>query len=372
MLKSLSGKDGEPYLDGLRGLAALMVLAHHAIGYIDKPFAMEQIRTSLDFGFHGVSLFFVGSAFTLTRSWMNRNESEKYPIGSFYLRRCFRILPFWWLNVAFIQWVAPRPPLPFVANVFMFFSFVPFDLNYLMVPYGWSIGVEETFYVLFPLWMFACRSFFGLLACLFLFTAASYFWLNNVFLFFPNAANPELSFTFPIAHYFCFFIGILVYRISTHSSYFVFVNKINRYFFWLMELLVLGFMFQLQEFNNIQASFLMGSLLLVSTNPRGFLHRLLPLKVFSQIGICCYSFYLLHFYTLDSLRYVKPALHRALPSLNGEMEFLVLFIYVTLLTYIVSAISFLLIERTSVNLGKRFRDWIYHRHTALRLGDRPL
>lgn len=372
MLKSLSGKNGEPYLDGLRGLAALMVLAHHAILYVEKPFIKGEIKTSLDFGFHGVSLFFIVSAFTLTRSWMNRKDSEENPIRSFYLRRAFRILPFWWLNVLYIQLIYPHHVLPFIANIFMFFTFIPFDISYLMVPYGWSVGVEETFYVLFPIWMLVCRKFSHLLACLFIFIVASLFWFKNFSYFFPNATNHEFSFTFPIARYFCFFIGILVYRVSTHSFYLTVMNQMSRYALWFLEFIILALMLRLQALNDLQATFLMGALLLVSTHPRGLLRRFLPMPVFSQIGICCYSFYLLHFYTLDSTKHLKPTLHARLPFLNGEMEFLVLFIYVVLLTYVVSAISFLLIERPSVNWGKRFITWVNQRqqHSALRPEER--
>lgn len=143
-----------PYLDQLRGGAILAVILLHVGGIC--PGLPGPVVELLYSGQFGVQLFFVVSAVTLMMSWHARQDAAT----SFYLRRLFRILPMWLLAVA--AWTilrgmgpsvwAPSGLAPFdiAAAVLLLHGWVPNAIN-AVVPGGWSIAAEATFYLVFPL-----------------------------------------------------------------------------------------------------------------------------------------------------------------------------------------------------------------------------
>jgi exopolysaccharide production protein ExoZ len=141
------------YIDGLRGYAILMVMAVHASLRVPRlEWPLADIMTQ---GARGVQLFFTVSALTLMMSWHRRRDG----IAPFYLRRLFRIAPMFWLAmVAFIVLLgtAPRFGAPFGVGWMQVTTTLTFthgfrpDTIESIVPGGWSIAVEMTFYALFP------------------------------------------------------------------------------------------------------------------------------------------------------------------------------------------------------------------------------
>ena len=66
-----------PWLDGLRGVAVLMVVVQHALGAIP-----------VDLGFYGVSLFFALSGYLITSLLLDeRAATGAVSLRAFYLRR---------------------------------------------------------------------------------------------------------------------------------------------------------------------------------------------------------------------------------------------------------------------------------------------
>src|SRR4051812_32985632 len=73
-------------LDGWRGVAVLMVIAFHGIGW--------QVPTYKPLGGLGVSLFFALSGFLIcNRLLVEHGRDGRIDLGGFYVRRVFRILP---------------------------------------------------------------------------------------------------------------------------------------------------------------------------------------------------------------------------------------------------------------------------------------
>ncbi len=172
-----------PNLDGLRFIAALLVIIHHielskgemglANVFGDGVDANYQIGTLESFvhviGKLGVVLFFSLSGFLITYLLMIEKErTNTVAVGKFYLRRVMRIWPLYFLVVIFSLFVAPHIeflsiPEYDIATVqahlwikaFLFLFFLP---NLLMVGLGiipfagqtWSIGTEEQFYLMWP------------------------------------------------------------------------------------------------------------------------------------------------------------------------------------------------------------------------------
>lgn len=140
------------YIDEMRGLAILMVIAVH----YSQNFANPAIRLGGMIGQFGVQLFFVASAITLCVS-ADRHGREATPVRNFYIRRWFRIAPLYYLGIL-AYWAiytvdgsAESYTLGNIAaNLGFVHGLVP-SANNSIVPGGWSIAVEMMFYLFFPL-----------------------------------------------------------------------------------------------------------------------------------------------------------------------------------------------------------------------------
>lgn len=147
-------------LDGIRGIAALMVVIFHFFTY---PNAKYLINISLyqrltEFGQHGVSLFFVLSGFVITRILLNNRENKNY-FQSFYFRRVLRILPLYYLFL-FVYYIftplltntdgiALKSQMPFYFYLQNFSEIL--NIKTSGPGHYWSLAVEEHFYMLWPL-----------------------------------------------------------------------------------------------------------------------------------------------------------------------------------------------------------------------------
>ncbi len=133
-------------LDGLRAYAVLGVLAYHIAQGI---FA---------YGWMGVQMFFMLSGFLITRILLNTKHSKNY-FRTFYIRRTLRIFPIYYmclLLTLIYTIVRDKPHTDVFYYVFYlqnyrlgldnFYSFFPYFFNHT-----WSLGVEEQFYLFWPL-----------------------------------------------------------------------------------------------------------------------------------------------------------------------------------------------------------------------------
>jgi peptidoglycan/LPS O-acetylase OafA/YrhL len=153
----LTGGEFRPDLEGLRGVAILLVLLFHA----GIP--------GFDGGFVGVDVFFVLSGFLITGLLLREHERfGRIDLGAFYARRARRILPAAAVVLAatmVLAWFVLDPlDLPRVAgdaaaaalsvgNIRFAASATDYfgtDLTPSPVIHYWSLGVEEQFYLLWP------------------------------------------------------------------------------------------------------------------------------------------------------------------------------------------------------------------------------
>lgn len=148
-----AGRQYFPALDGLRGLAILLVVIYHNFGFIEKYFF---------FGWLGVDLFFVLSGFLITDILLKELGSKNF-LKNFYSRRVLRIFPLYYLCLILFLIVLPQaknsPDLEYYTDNqawiwtylqnWLYIFKPPTDtstLNHL-----WSLAVEEQFYLLWPL-----------------------------------------------------------------------------------------------------------------------------------------------------------------------------------------------------------------------------
>ena len=145
-----------PDIDGLRAVAILAVVAFHAF-----PRAMPG-------GFTGVDIFFVISGYLISSLILNGLAKGSFTIAGFYGRRIRRIFPAlvtvltacglfgWWVLLPYEY--APlgkhiAGAAGFVNNVILALEAGYFDRAIRMKPLAhlWSLGVEEQFYIFWPL-----------------------------------------------------------------------------------------------------------------------------------------------------------------------------------------------------------------------------
>lgn len=142
-----------PGLDGLRALAIALVMFLHA-GVPGFPG-----------GNVGVDVFLVLSGFLITTLLLNELESSgRIDLSRFYWRRMWRLMPPLLLLLLLYMLLAPLlwPDYPFhvrdvlvmllyMANLAASMGFPPEKLMH-----GWSLGLEEQFYLLWPLVLGIC------------------------------------------------------------------------------------------------------------------------------------------------------------------------------------------------------------------------
>lgn len=145
-------------IDATRGWAILLVILVHSTGlYPELPWPVAKIAI---FGWYGVQLFFVASAFTLLLSWHRHQAPLTVKLESFFIRRFFRIAPMYY--TAALVYLILRPPeghadlLQFLLTLCFLNAWSPewmgvTDGDWQVVPGGWSISVEFSFYLVFPL-----------------------------------------------------------------------------------------------------------------------------------------------------------------------------------------------------------------------------
>lgn len=148
-----------PDIDGLRAIAVLMVLAVHA-----SP-------ASLPNGYVGVDLFFVISGYLITSILQREITQGQFSIRDFYVRRINRIFPALVLvllvclttGLALMYASEYRPmskaalfSVLFSANVHFYMESGYWDVASKLKPllHLWSLGVEEQFYLLWPVLLF--------------------------------------------------------------------------------------------------------------------------------------------------------------------------------------------------------------------------
>jgi peptidoglycan/LPS O-acetylase OafA/YrhL len=155
-------------LDGIRGLAILLVLYHHL--FWSNPNSgnrvfdfLNTIRAS---SFIGVNLFFALSGFLITGILLDTVTSPNF-FKAFYARRTLRIFPLYY-GVLLGLLLLTRP-LHFVWDGWQYFYLTytsnlvlwqraPLILQHLSIDHLWSLQVEEQFYLVWPLILYHVRS----------------------------------------------------------------------------------------------------------------------------------------------------------------------------------------------------------------------
>ncbi|MGZ3768563.1 MAG: acyltransferase family protein [Bdellovibrio sp.] len=353
--QSISEKEFyEPAIDGLRGVAILLVILNHSMKCAQQNSAqgfLDPLLVQLgEGGSGGVSLFFILSALTLMISTSVRFSQEKSPKTAFYLRRSFRILPLWWLFILISVIVRKPASGEILPHVFMYFGFLP-RMNFTHV--GWSLFVEESFYLFFP---FIFSLILRLPGALLFFFVTLLFSKRIIFLTDFNLFLQSFGFLsrIPLYHYVTFGLGIICYHItkSNELRFQAWAKTLPKLFWDCIVFLsfLAALLFQAHSNFQIFACFV----LVIASMPTGTLIRsLLSNKLLRTFGVCCYSIYLFHGLFLFSIRYTDWFRSLGTKPLNSSIQMLMAFALAVCASFLFGVISFRWLERSCVHAGKR-------------------
>ncbi|NID14573.1 acyltransferase family protein [Luteibacter yeojuensis] len=362
------------FVDALRGIAIVGVLVSHAQRNVEIYQAMGReallspwLSRYAAQGARGVQLFFVVSALTLFLSAAKRS-SETAPWLNFYLRRFFRIAPMFYLAFA-VYCLAPAlfkghefpPPGTVLATLSFTNGWNPAWLLGAndVVPGGWSIGVEMSFYIVFPFVFLALRDFPRALVALALLLAVDIaawgpllrhspipdvvLWQRFVFVWLPNQL--------PV-----FLFGICVYIVlfgqaGRLTSFFRDGDRFRNGCWFALAVAVL--LVVPQWIDDLRAVFLYGAAfalmaLCLYRQPYRWLVNA-PLR---YIGKISFSGYLTHFAMLQVARKVLAKLH-ADTHLTPDLYFLATVAVALAGTVVVSSLTYRFVEVPGQGLGKR-------------------
>lgn len=158
-----------PALDGVRGIAILLVLIHHFTLYRPTRGIDHWIAAVPVGGWMGVDVFFVLSGFLITGILLDSRDSPHY-FKSFYARRSLRIFPLYYLVLFLALIVLPHfatlhtvivgpyenPPAWPYWTYLTNFSVADRDLVHGWLDLAWSLAIEEQFYIVWAVVMFVC------------------------------------------------------------------------------------------------------------------------------------------------------------------------------------------------------------------------
>jgi peptidoglycan/LPS O-acetylase OafA/YrhL len=378
-------KDFEPkhlaYIDTLRGLAFLGVLCTHAAGCVGH-FPLMGLFLS---GGYGVELFFLASAVTLCYSASKRSKIDRYPWLSFFIRRFFRIAPLFWLAMVF-YWTCPHTwpelmhqtgpdsgiqPYYFVLTGLFLHGWLPETLNSI-VPGGWSIAVEMTFYVLFPLCFYYINSLRKAVVAIlvsFVFVRVILSVVLPILRHHVYAYAQKDDVWFFNEHWFpsqapVFLIGFGTFYFLRSTA----GTNLTRSPFWSNAIFVFCFMaFTSLLFDppGFIPSFLIGAIILagfvvaISSNAIPYLVN----PVVGYIGTISYSCYLVHFAVLVAvLRLFGLSLaihvHDAGSSLQNLLLFAKIISVTGVLTIVCASVTYHLIEKPGIAAGRQIIHWL--------------
>lgn len=303
-----------PDVDGLRAIAVLSVVIFHAF-----PAALPG-------GFVGVDIFFVISGYLISTIIIKALGRGEFSFADFYARRVRRIFPALLVVVAtclMAGWGSLFPDeyaqlakhsvagLGFIANFVFWREAGYFDTEAELKPllHLWSLGVEEQFYIVWPMLAVAVWHMRHRLGGILLGLAAA-----------SLVASITLSAAFPVSSYFLpatrawelLFGALLAWRLQRHGAVFsaasVWAPSIASAVGLALILAGLVLIDKQKVFPGAWALLpVCGAVLLIAAGPRAAVNRLLlSARPMVWVGLISFPLYLWHWPLLSFTRILHP------------------------------------------------------------------
>ncbi len=383
-------------LDGLRTIAFLLVFLHHAPTLptsTQLPWLSAAITRLANWGWAGVDLFFVLSGFLITTLLLQ----EKQKFGSislkfFYARRAIRIWPAYYLvlftlcfGIPLAQGICFQPefqrfllaqfvPLSlFLGNVSLTFSLdalvtvsklTAFPVTSAVMPL-WSLAVEEQFYLTWPLIVMLVKKPRNILrwaGALFMVSIASrtVLWSDSRTTMLAQLPAPHTAYYHcTLSHLDGLMIGAIIAITAVHypnvfarlarHGWALFAGGFAALFAigcWAPSLM-LNTWFNVPLFAIIAVSF--GSLLIAALSCRWW-KAFLSSALLAGPGKITYCMYLIHYAVLAGVGFLLNG-----KSFDGCTGWSLYFSSALVATYLLSLLSWWLIESRCLSLRRHFR-----------------
>ncbi len=333
-------------IDGLRAIAIIPVILFH---------------TGLNLfsgGFVGVDVFFVISGFLITSVILNDINNNSFTITNFYIRRVKRLFPalftmiFFVLIFGYFYLASPHyqklgssaaSAIFSVSNIYFWRNTGGYFANAIeSMPllHTWSLGVEEQYYIFYPILLIIIAKFFKkrFLPFLIAITIIS-FWINIYEIYkHPNAT----FYLFPPRAWELMIGGILAIGYPKKIN-----NKVLNN---LISLIGLSLILYSVFFFNSQTRFpgyyalipCIGAFLIIYANTcdnENFVSKLLKNKILVWIGLISYSLYLWHWPFVSFTKYISFYIK------NSEKYLWIYMSLAILITFIFAQLSYKYIEQ---------------------------
>lgn len=354
------------WIDALRGYAIFGVMVFHVSH--EMPYLGGIPGLLVGHGSSGVQLFFMVSAFTIFHTLEQARTRGPISWRAFFIRRALRILPLFYLVLVMetaLRLASGRtfPWAEFFSTLTFTSAWIP-PLYQTMVPGGWSIAVEMSFYALAPLLFRLVRTLPR--ALLFAFAAVALRAVLNESLARAVANPPRLFeaylYFWPLNQMPLFALGIVAYhawrlrvcprpaiqsnRDATETQILSAVLLLSS--IYLATALVQGFkaLLPILVLTGLALLFLMFHLM---TAPGSLVAN----RAMAALGRVSYSAYITHFFVL---RWSAPAFLEATAAwpLSPILRFTVLLAWTVALTWIAAVVLHHAVERPGQALGRKW------------------
>ena len=285
------------HIQFLRGLSVLLVFCYHLELYNFK------------YGFLGVDIFFVISGYVITsRIFTEYQIKKRFNFANFYLRRVKRIYPVLvFVLTITLFFIIFFQPLDLFLNNFKvyFFSIIGFsNFFYLFskkdyfdtvfsdpLAHTWSLGVEEQFYFIFPIFFIFILSYLKKIQNIL--SLVIFFIVIGIIATFIFQFNQKLTFYSPVFRFWEFLLGTFTFLLSTKIR---FKNNLISILALIFLIVLIIFVIQLNNLFLILISTILSAVfILLFENSRNQISSLIiENKFFVFFGNISYSFYLWH------------------------------------------------------------------------------
>lgn len=322
----------------LRAFAALIVVIHHAQGWIPEfSYANSSLYTYKNiniWGQFGVDIFFVISGFIMAYI-IGKKSHSLANVGTFFKHRVFRVVPLYWIYTTIVLvLVFQYSNIDAVANSTYFKQY---GLSMFFIPYlqdgaistpllavGWTLILEMYFYSAITVFWLVFNKYWHLPLIAFM-----------VFcVYFATVSNIQLGWVLNNLYLIEFCLGIIVALLYSY------IKAFNKYLLWIMLLIGIALAIYSVNYSTSNALFyIRASSAFLIVFSALYLNAYMPKnKGLLFLGDSSYTFYLSHLIVFYVLAY-------ALSKLNIHFDNAYVFVgFMTLVALVANVFLYKLIE----------------------------
>jgi peptidoglycan/LPS O-acetylase OafA/YrhL len=367
-------------LDGLRGLAILLVLWHNgalAAKWEAHNFFAKTLLLSANIGWIGVQIFFVLSGFLITGILL-KEKGARHQFSNFYARRILRIFPLYYFVLILVLLILPMLGVNSawgITNKSIEIYFWLFLTNWAIPIEGggggfshfWSLAVEEQFYLVWPFTIIFLNRRPIVVVCISLIVTAA---IARVILI---AVNPDFAkwaaYEFTFARWDALAIGALLAIIVRDEAYLLWFDGMASKILAVSLIYMLSYIVifhnfapvetMLSAFNQTVMAIISAVMLFRGIYQVKAVHfvwqKFLQNDYLKDVGKYSYAIYVVHYPVVIALgpfwKTYTGALLQAYPTVSTIIRVIV----ASVISYLLARLSWVLIEKPFLLLKRFFK-----------------